>query len=329
MDRSRVRREVAPMSQNPFDPQLFRREAIPTEVRAYNEAFLKRMAELPAPTIRNRDASSPSPFPAIPKSPRARVRKLPAAEGRKVEVRIVPPASGSPRGAYLHLHGGGLVFGSADQDDTLLERIANATGLATVSVEYRLAPQHPYPAAWDDCETAAVWLAKNVAAEFGGTALAIGGESAGATLAVPVLVRMRDKHGFTGFRAANLSYGNYDSSMTPSQIWVGANRYVIGTEDIRQCSNAYAPDVAQRRNPDMSALYAQLVHLPPALFSVGTLDPFLDDSLFLYARWIAAGNEAELAVYPGAPHGFNIIGHPHASGANARIDTFLRARTQT
>ncbi|HYK24871.1 MAG TPA: alpha/beta hydrolase [Steroidobacteraceae bacterium] len=315
------------MSENPLDPGLFRSEAIPTEVRAFNEAFLKRMAELPSPTTRSRDNSAPSPFPAAPKSSRARVRKVLAPGGREVEVRIIPPASGTPRGAYLHFHGGGLVFGSADQDDAMLERIANATGLAAVSVEYRLAPAHPYPAAWDDCEAAAVWLARNVATELGGSALAIGGESAGATLAVPVLVRMRDKHGFTGFRAANLSYGNYDTSMTPSQHWVGANRFLIGTEDIRQCSNAYAPDVAQRRNPDMSALYAELSGMPPALFSVGTLDPFLDDSLFVYARWIAAGNEAELAVYPGAPHGFNIIGHPHAAGANARIDAFLRART--
>jgi acetyl esterase len=316
------------MSENPFDPKLFRPEAIPTEVRAFNEAFLARMAELPGPTSRGRDAGAASPFPAVPKCARAVVRKIPAPGGREVEVRIIPPASGSPRGAYLHFHGGGLVFGTADQNDAMLERIAKATGLAAVSVEYRLAPAYPYPAAWDDCEAAAVWLARNVESELGGAAVAIGGESAGATLAVPVLVRMRDKHGFTGFRAANLSYGNYDTSMTPSQHWVGANRYLIGTEDIKQCSNAYAPDVSRRRDPDMSALYAQLARMPPALFSVGTLDPFLDDSLFVYARWIAAGNEAELAVYPGAPHGFNLIGHPHAGAANARIDAFLRARTQ-
>lgn len=316
------------MSNNPFDPALFRPEAIPTEVRAFNEGFIKRMAEMPPLTPGRRDEGSPRLLPQVPKSPRASVRKIDAPSGRQVEVRIMPPARGNPRGAYLHFHGGGLVFGSADQDDGLLERIANATGLAAVSVEYRLAPAHPYPAAWDDGEAAAAWLARNVQAEFGGAALAIGGESAGATLAVPVLVRMRDKHGFTGFQAANLSYGNYDTSMTPSQHWVGRNRYLIGTEDIRQCSNAYAPDISQRRNPDMSALYAELSRMPPALFSVGTLDPFLDDSLFVYARWIAAGNEAELAVYPGAPHGFNIIGHPHAGAANARIDAFLRARTE-
>jgi acetyl esterase/lipase len=307
-------------------PALFRPEAVTPEIRAFNEAFLAQLAKAP-PLGTPRDPDSPGPFPVRPKSARASVRKVGAPGLPEVEVRIVPPASGSPRGAYLHFHGGGLIMGTADQDDGMLERIADATGLASVSVDYRLAPAHPYPAAWDDCEAAAAWLAKNVKSEFGGEKLAVGGESAGATLAVPILVRMRDRHGFTGFHAANLSYGNYDSTMTPSQTWVGANRFLIGTEDIKACSNMYAPDVGKRRDPDMSALYANLKEMPPALFSVGTLDPFLDDSLFVYARWIAAGNEAELAVYPGAPHGFNALPHPHAAAANARIDAFLKAKT--
>lgn len=303
---------------NPLDPALFRDEAVCAEVRAFNESFLA-MAQA-------RREKGEAPFPPRPRSARAVLRSIPAGD-HPVMVRIIPPAQGSPRGAYLHMHAGGLVFGSADQDDPFLEHIADATQLAVVSVEYRLAPAHPYPTAWDDCEAAALWLARDGRAELGGSALAIGGESAGATLAVPTLVRMRDKHGFTGFQGAILSYGNYDTSMTPSQIWIGATRFVIGTEDIRACSNAYAPEVSQRRNPDMSALYAQLGGLAPALFSIGTLDPFLDDSLFLHARWIAAGNEAQLAVYPGAPHAFTMIGHPHAAAATARIDAFLREKT--
>ena len=117
---------------------------------------------------------------------------------------------------------------------------------------------------------------------------------------MPTLVRMRDKHGYTSFRAANLSYGNYDTTMTPSQTWIGGESFFLATKDIQFCTSLYAPDPATRALPDMSALYANLKDMPPALFTVGTLDAFLDDSLFVYARWIAAGNEAELAVYPGA-----------------------------
>ena len=75
---------------------------------------------------------------------------------------------------------------------------------------------------------------------------------------------------------------------------------------------------------DVSALYANLAKMPPAIFTIGSIDPLLDDSLFLYARWIAAGNEAELAVYPGAPHAFNNSPMPLSAPANARIDAFLK-----
>jgi acetyl esterase/lipase len=83
------------------------------------------------------------------------------------------------------------------------------------------------------------------------------------------------------------------------------------------------PKGVNPRDPDVSPLYANLAGLPPAIFTVGSIDPLLDDTLFLYARWIAAGNEAELAVYPGAPHAFNLAPMPLSAGANARIDAFL------
>jgi acetyl esterase/lipase len=113
--------------------------------------------------------------------------------------------------------------------------------------------------------------------------------------------------------------------MTPSQTWIGQDNPFIRTEAIQHCTSLYAPDPATRRSPDMSTLYADLKNLPPALFTIGTLDAFLDDSLFVYARWIAAGNEAELAVYPGGLHGFNMFDYALAHQANARIDAFLKS----
>jgi acetyl esterase/lipase len=309
------------MTGNPFDPALFRPEAIAPETRAFNQAIAARMKG--APKWWEDPEGFRRSLPTGPASPRAVWREVPAPDGRRIRVRVIAPDS--PTGVYLHFHGGGLVMGAPDQNDALLERIADNTGLACVSVEYRLAPQHPHPAAWDDCEAVAVWLAREGKSEFGSDVLMVGGESAGATLAVPILVRMRDKHGFTGFKAANLSYGNYDTTMTPSQVLIGRDGLFLQTVDIQHCSDAYAPDRERRRDPDISALYAPVDRLPPALFTVGTADPFLDDSLFLYVRWVTAGNEAALAIYPGGIHAFNIFPYPLAAEANRRIDAFLKA----
>ena len=86
--------------------------------------------------------------------------------------------------------------------------------------------------------------------------------------------------------------------------------------------------VTDRRVPDISPLYANLIGLCPALFSVGTKDALLDDTLFMHARWVAAGNETELAIYPGGPHGFTLFPNRLAEEAAARSEVFLRNVTE-
>jgi acetyl esterase/lipase len=176
------------------------------------------------------------------------------------------------RGFDLHLHGGGWVLGGADMQDPMLERIADNTGQVVVGVAYRLAPEHPYPAGPDDCEAAAAWLVQNGKKEFGTDALTIGGESAGGHLTAVTILRMRDRHGYTGFRGANIVYGAFDLSMTPSQRQFGNTRLVLRTIDMQQFYNAFLPTIIDRRVPDISPLYAALKGLCPALFSVGTKD---------------------------------------------------------
>ncbi len=83
-----------------------------------------------------------------------------------------------------------------------------------------------------------------------------------------------------------------------------------------------------RREPDVSPIFANLRGLPPALFTVGTFDPLLDDSLFMAARWATSGNETELSVFPGGPHGFNAFPIEPARRANQRIDEFLKGHIQ-
>ncbi len=310
-----------------FDPALLKPEAISEETTTFNARLVALMTPMPdwwvtgAAAMREARRRGEGPFPLAPKSPRAQVRTIQGPDGNTITLRVIAPDK--PTGVYLHIHGGGWVLGGADQQDPMLERIVEATGQACVSVEYRLAPEHPYPAGPDDCEAAALWLARNAQAEFGTEVLTIGGESAGGHLAALTLLRLRDRHDFTGFAGANLVFGCFDLGMTPSQRRFGDRRLVLRTTDITHFADAFLPDAPNRRDPEISPLYADLSGLPPALFTIGTSDALLDDSLFMHARWLAAGNQAELAVYPGGAHGFTAFPITVAREANARCDTFL------
>jgi len=313
----------------PFDPALFAEAAIDAETAKLNAEMIRLLADQPewwitgAEAFRAMRRRGEGPFPAPVMSSRARTLTITGRNGNKIELRVIAPAR--PRGIYLHLHGGGWVLGGADMQDPMLERIADNTGQAVVGVEYRLAPEHPYPAGPDDCEAAAAWLVQNGKKEFGTDALTIGGESAGGHLTAVTILRMRDRHGYTGFRGANIVYGAFDLSMTPSQALFGNTRLVLRTIDIQQFCNAFLPTITDRRAPDISPLYADLQNLCPALFSVGTKDALLDDTLFMHARWVAAGNDAELAIYPGGAHGFTLFLNDLSKSATAKMDAFLNS----
>ncbi|RKN44013.1 alpha/beta hydrolase [Streptomyces hoynatensis] len=238
--------------------------------------------------------------------------RLPQAHDRVVAggvgVRVFVPERVA--GVYLHLHGGGWAFGSADGQDERLWRLATGADLAVVSVDYRLAPEHPFPAGPEDCEAAARWLVECAAREFGTRRLLIGGESAGAHLSVTTLLRLRDRHGITGaFRAAHLLFGPYDLSMTPSQRAFGTRPLLSNTKSLRGSYELFTPRMGaeERRAPEVSPLYADLSGLPPARIVAGTEDPLLDDSLFLAGRWERAGAPVRLSVVAGAMHGFTLL----------------------
>jgi len=213
-----------------------------------------------------------------------------------------------PKGAMLHIHGGGWATGEPALTDLLHEALCDHLQLAIVSVDYRLAPEHPFPAGPDDCEAAARWLVEQAGEEYGTERLLIGGESAGAHLSVLTLLRLRDCQDIAGrFCGANLVFGAYDLSATPSAMGIGlsAGADILDPERIATFCDWFTPGwtMDQRRSPEMSPLYADLSGMPPALFTVGTADHLVDDTLFLAERWARAGNKAELLVYPDAPHG--------------------------
>ena len=298
------------------------------ETRAFNaglEQILQAVPPVhtvPAEETRESRRADGGIFPAPVYLPEARWERIEGRNGA-IPLRVVEP-EGEPHGAYLHLHGGGWTLGAADLQDPVLKAAADATGLVMVSVDYRLAPEHPYPAAPDDCEDAARWLIDT----FDGRR-AIGGESAGAHLAVVTLLRLRDRAGMaprTAFAAANLVFGPYDLTGTPSRFLWGARELVLSDPMMEWFAANYVPDMtdAERREPDVSPLYADLRDLPPALFTCGTLDPLLDDTLFMEARWRQAGNDTALTLWQEAVHGFVAFEIEAARRSRAEQYAFLR-----
>ena len=228
-----------------------------------------------------------------------------------VPVRILVPDDA--RGTYLHLHGGGWTMGSNAYQDQRLWRLAKEVGVRVVSVEYRLAPEHPFPACIDDC----LAVASEVTAHADDSPVLIGGESAGAHLSALVLTRLR-----AGFVGANLVYGCYDLGLTEwARSW-GERCVILSTPIVGWHADQLLPglDTDARRDPSVSPLFADLSGLPPALLTVGTDDPLYHDSVDLAARWPGA----HLDVYPGGFHAFDFFDLALAEIAVSRQIEFLR-----
>jgi acetyl esterase len=234
-----------------------------------------------------------------------------------LRVRVKSPTS--PSAVLIDIHGGAFSMGSPDGGDPLNNAYVEHANVAVVSVDYRLAPEHPYPAGPNDCEAAALWVLQHAKAEWGTDRVMITGTSAGGNLAAVTLLRLRNKHdALANVIGANLVYGAYDLSGTPSSI----------TQNKVAFRAVYLPTtpVADRKVPDISPLYAELTGMPPALFTVGTSDYLYDDNLFMTMRWRAAGSDAELAIYPECLHGFTGFPCAMANVANRRMISWTAQR---
>ncbi|MEL7430231.1 MAG: alpha/beta hydrolase [Pseudomonadota bacterium] len=291
-----------------LDPTLFTDAAIPEETRAFNARIVAAIEsgpelwDLDRDTVRAARRAGKGIFPLEPFDEKAETIEIEGKVG-PVPLRIIRPDAGMENGAFLHIHGGGWVYGNADMQDQRLKELANATGLACISVEYRLAPENPYPAPADDCEAAALWLAKDAGKSVNTSFLAIGGESAGGHLSVCSLLRLRDNHNMTPFHAAVLIAGIYDIGMTPSAANYSEN-LILRHKDMVNFSACLLQNNEDRRSPEISPLYAKLDGMPPAHFTVGTADALLDDSLFMAQAWLRSQGDVELDVYPGGCHVF-------------------------
>lgn len=311
-----------------LDPAQFDLANADPETLAQNEQLERLTQKLPNPvtagiySLREAQTDGRGLFGPKVYSDLAENRTIPGPE-RDLGIRVI--SADRINGVYLHFHGGGWALGSADDRDPRLEAIARNSDVAVVSVDYRLAPEHPYPAAPDDAEAAARWLVEHAEGEFGTDRIVTGGESAGAHLAATALLRMRDRHGFTGFTGAVFVYGFFDLSLTPSARNWGSRPLVATTDGLRWYAETYA-DGHDLSDPDLSPLNADLAGLPPALIVVGTLDPLLDDSLTMSTRLTAAGIGVDLHIETGAPHGFTSSPTQASERARTSIQDWIRHR---
>jgi acetyl esterase len=301
--------------------------AVSDETAAFNARLEAQLAELPRPwtfppeVVRAARAEGKGALPLLGPREGSRWEETGAATGGGPgRVRISEPEE-TPRGTFLHIHGGGWVIGAPDQYDEPNQALARRTGLRVVSAQYRLAPEHPWPAARDDCLAAARWALDRFDGRF-----FIGGESAGGHLAAVTAIGLRDAGLGARVTGVVLNYGVFDMAGTPSCLNWGERYLVLSTPMMRWFFDHVDPDGNARGRPDASPLRADLRDLPPALFSVGTEDPLLDDTLFMAARWQAAGNETRLAVYPGGVHGFDMFDLGIARDFHGEVARFLSSR---
>ena len=248
--------------------------------------------------------------------PAERVRKvedvsIPAGE-RSISARVYWPeshASGDTRlPVIVYYHGGGFVTGSVKYWDALTRALSNATSSVVVSVEYRLAPVHPYPAAVDDAHTAFEWVAANAATlEADAQKLFVGGDSAGGNLAAVVALRARDAGGpaIAGqllYYPVTDPFGDYQSARSFS------DGYGLSREGTSAFRRAYAGQVEDTRDPYLAPLHAKShAGLPPALVVTAGFDPLTDAAKLYVGRLRDAGVPATHAHYPETFHGFMSI----------------------
>jgi len=231
----------------------------------------------------------------------------------------------APTGVVVYFHGGGFCIGSIGLMDHVARELAHCSGATVVSVEYRLAPEHPYPAGLDDCEAVTRWAFAN-SARLGAdpSRVAVAGESAGGNLSAAVALRLRDAPD-AQLAAQVLVYPVVDGKDAPYPSRAEFDGIVIDAKNRVMYHDAYAGGNDIDR--DLFALpihAASLAGLPPAIVVVGGCDPLRDEGRAYAQRLRLDDVVVEELCCAGQPHGFINFGFPAATEAFAHIGAFLR-----
>jgi monoterpene epsilon-lactone hydrolase len=236
---------------------------------------------------------------------------------------LAAPGADADR-VLLFLHGGGYRLGSLGSDGELAARLGRASGMRVLFPEYRLAPEHPFPAAIDD--VLAVWQWLRTDQQLSASSIAVAGDSAGGGLTVALLVATRDA-GDALPAAAVLMSPTVDLTSSGASMTDRADQDPISTPALlRQLASDYLAG-ADPKTPLASPLFASLSDLPPLLVQVGTADLLLSDSERLAEAAAEAGVDVTLEIGESLPHVYQLmLGTPEAAAATERVGKFLRAR---
>jgi acetyl esterase len=247
-------------------------------------------------------------FPRPEGEPVAKVEdRMVPGPGGDIPVRVYTPANATGA-AMVWYHGGGWVIGSVDGSDAGCRAFANASGATVVSVEYRLAPEHKYPAAADDCYAATLWVAENAASlGINPDKLAVGGDSAGGNLAA-VVAQLAKAEGAPKIGFQFLVYPVTDHDYSTQSYSDNADGYLLTKESMVWFWNHYLSHEGDGKHPKASPAKAvDLTGLPPALVLTAEFDPLRDEGEAYAARLRSAGVHVEMTRYPGQIHGFYAI----------------------
>ncbi len=244
-------------------------------------------------------------------------RTVPGAEG-ELRARVYRPEEDGPLPTVVFFHGGGWVIGDLDTHDNMVRNVCRGARAVVVAVDYRLAPEHPFPAAADDAVAAARWVAQHLE-EFGGSdRLAVAGDSAGGNLAAVVAQVLRDDG--TPLAGQFLVYPAVDAEGEyPSRV-DNAQGYFLEKDTMDWFYGHYAGAWEDARDARLSPLHgADLSGLPPAVVVTAEYDPLRDEGEAYGGALEAAGVHAEVLRYDGMIHGFFDMG-PASPAAQAAVD---------
>jgi len=264
-----------------------------------------------------------------PAIPHIEERRIAAASGN-IRIRLYDPGASGPGAAIVFLHGGGFVTCDIDVYDGVARQLAKRSGLRVVSVDYALAPEHPFPVPLDDCIAAIRWVATH-GGEWGidPTRIAIAGDSAGANLTLASVIALRDA-GASVVRGAALIYGCYAPDLdTVSENAYGGGPYLISKPEMAWYWNHYLSKPGDRKNPLAAPLNADLRGLPPLFVTASEFDPLRNDSEMLSEKLKAAGAPFEFRLWLGTIHAaVNLMGWIPAMGPRVdEVCAFLRRVT--